>query len=143
VPSIRCCAPAAATSRLDRHQIDSTIEGETEMTRKITCGGVVFAIAMATAAGMTMTAAGTAEARTAQTAPITTSLKGVIKSIDDKEVVIAPSNNKTGEVEFDLTSSAKREGELAPGDQVTITYYYENGKRVVTDVAGKAATGSK
>jgi hypothetical protein len=90
-------------------------------------------------AAMTGVVPAVLHAKAAQSAPVTTTLKGVIKKIDDSSIVVSPSTNKNAEVEFDLTSSAKREGALAAGDTVTITYYYENGKRVVTNLAGKAA----
>ena len=104
---------------------------------KKVCAGMVFAVAMASLAGAAPLGV-SVEARAAQSAPLTTTMKGVIKTIDDKSIVVVPSSNKKSEVSFDLTSSAKREGVLAAGDAVAITYYYENGKRVVTDLEGKA-----
>jgi Cu/Ag efflux protein CusF len=96
-------------------------------------------LTMAAMSGVMPAATAVAHAKTAQSAPLTTTMKGVIKKIDDASIVVSPSTNKNAEVTFDLTSAAKREGALAAGDAVTITYYYENGKRIVTSVAGKAS----
>jgi hypothetical protein len=106
---------------------------------KRVCTGVMFALTMAAMSGVMPAATAVAHAKTAQSAPLTTTMKGVIKKIDDASIVVSPSTNKNAEVTFDLTSAAKREGALAAGDAVTITYYYENGKRIVTSVAGKAS----
>jgi hypothetical protein len=80
-----------------------------------------------------------AAAGVAQSAPVSTTMKGVIKSIDDNTNVLVPSSNKNAEVTFQLTADAKRSGELAAGGQVAVTYYYDKGQRIVTAVAGKTS----
>ena len=107
---------------------------------KNVCRAVVFALAAVLVAGVAQMASTSVEARALQGSQATTTMKGVIKTISDTSVVIVPATNKKAEVAFDLTSSVKREGALASGDDVAITYYYENGKRVVTEVAGKATS---
>jgi len=104
------------------------------MKLKMVCSAVVVSM-LAVGAGF----AGSVRVQAAamQKAPVTTTLKGVIKTIDDKSVVIVPASNKKSEVEFDLTSSAKRTGALAAGTSVEVSYYYDSGKRVVTSVSGK------
>ena len=83
------------------------------------------------------------EARVAQKAPVTTTLKGVIKSIDQQAIVLVPAGKSSAEVTFDLTPSVKRNGTIAAGDSVEVVYYYEAGKRVVTELDGKAGKTSK
>ncbi len=100
--------------------------------------GVVFAAAVASLVGAAPVGGFVVEARSAQSSPATTTMKGVIKTINETSIVVVPATNKKAEVTFDLTSSSKREGALTAGDPVAITYYYENGKRVVTDLAGKS-----
>lgn len=104
------------------------------------CSGTVFALVMmSSVAGFAQSGSAVVESsRTVQSAPATTTMKGVIKKIDDAAVVLTPSSNKNAEVTFQLTAAAKKTGAIAVGDTVSVTYYYDNGARVVTAVTGKA-----
>ena len=66
-------------------------------------------------------------------------LKGTIKSIDDKMLVIAPSMDKKAQSTFELTADAKRTGTLTVGAPVTVRFYLDNGKKVVTELTGKSS----
>ena len=102
--------------------------------------GVVCALVLASSvAGFAQSGStAVAQSRQVQSAPVSATLKGVIKKIDDASIVLTPSNNKNGEVTFQLTAAAKRTGAIATGDSVSVTYHFENGSRVVTSVTGKA-----
>lgn len=102
---------------------------------KMLFGGVVVAMLAVTGVA---TANVRAEARAAEQARTATT-KGVLKTIDSTSVVIVPSDNKKVEASFLVSESTTRSGALAAGDQVTVTYYFEAGKRVATAVAGKTA----
>ena len=108
---------------------------------KRVCNGVVFAMVLASAVAGSAQSGSTSVQQTqvAQSAPQTTTMKGVIKTIGDTSIVLTPSANKKVDVTFELTAAAKRTGALAAGDTVSVTYYYENGARVVTSLAGKEA----
>jgi hypothetical protein len=102
--------------------------------------GVVCALVFASSvAGFAQSGSTVVEqARAVQSAPVTGTLKGVIKKIDDASIVLTPSNNKNAEVTLQLTAATKRSGAVATGDAVTVTFHFENGARVVTSVTGKA-----
>jgi len=76
-------------------------------------------------------------AAAAQTAPVTATRKGVIKKIDDTTLVIIPADSKKSEATYTLTAETKREGSLAVGDEVEMSYYYKSGKVIVTALTGK------
>ena len=65
-------------------------------------------------------------------------MKGTIKSIDERLLVIDPLNNGKSQSSFELGPDVKRTGTLAAGAPVTVRFYLENGKRVVTEVTGKS-----
>jgi hypothetical protein len=110
------------------------------MNMKSVCKGVVSALIVGGAVvAVPLASPATAAAGVVQNAPVTTTLKGTIKTIDQSSVVLVPSGSKSGEVTFQLTPSVKRSGDLAAGGAVTVTYYYEKGQRVVTALAGKAS----
>jgi hypothetical protein len=67
------------------------------------------------------------------------SLKGTVKEISEKLLVVAPSMDSKASSTFELTSDIKRAGTLEVGGSVTVRYFYEGGKRVVTELSGKAA----
>jgi hypothetical protein len=64
--------------------------------------------------------------------------KGVIKKLDDATVVIVPEDNRNVEVPFKVTSATTKSGALTAGEAVTVTYYFEQGQRVATQLAGRA-----
>ena len=66
-------------------------------------------------------------------------IKGTIKSIDEKLLVIDPLNNGKSQTSFELGPDVRRAGTLTTGAPVTVRFYLENGKRVVTEVTGKNA----
>jgi len=95
----------------------------------------VFAIALvapcAAALPVSMRAA-TQESRT------WANLKGTIKEISDTLLVVTPSMDKKAQSSFVLSPDAKRKGTLEVGAPVTVHFYVENGKKVVTEVVGKS-----
>jgi hypothetical protein len=95
---------------------------------------VIVALGLLAAPAIPFTAL---SARAQESKPVTGTLKGTIKSINDNQLVLTPSNKKNGEISFDLTASVTRTGSLAPGEAVSVSYYFSNGKRVATAIAGK------
>jgi hypothetical protein len=79
-------------------------------------------------------AAGVVQAQTARVA----TLKGVIKSIDDASAVVVPNENKKAEVTFKVTPETTRTGAVAAGEEVTVSYRFEQTQRVATALTGKA-----
>ncbi|MCC7009665.1 MAG: hypothetical protein IT184_12720 [Acidobacteria bacterium] len=69
----------------------------------------------------------------------TSKLKGTIKSVGAESAVIVPADNKQTEITFRLTSSTEKTGSLSSGDAVEVEYYFEQGQRVATALAGKAS----
>src|SRR5262245_41995877 len=111
------------------------------MTTRMKNAGA-FVLALATASSMTVFAhpAATPVADSARQEPAkrTSTSKGIIKSLNDTTIVILPADNRNMEVTFKLTSATTRSGELSTGEVVTVTYYFEQGQRVATLLAGKA-----
>src|SRR5262245_15596753 len=62
------------------------------------------------------------------------SLKGTVKENGEKLLVVAPSMDSKASSTFELTSDIKRTGTLEVGGSVTVRYFYEGGKRVVTEL---------
>ena len=108
---------------------------------KRVCNAAMFAMVFASSvAGFAQSGStNVQQTRVAQSAPATTTMKGVIKTINETSIVLTPSSNKNAEVTFQLTATARRTGTLAAGENVSVTYYYENGARVVTTLIGKDA----
>jgi hypothetical protein len=104
-------------------------------TVKRVCGValVVMAATFVTAAEY----AGVDQVEAAAQTKRTSSLKGVIKSIDDSAVVVVPNENKRVEVTFKVTSETTRSGAVAAGDEITVSYHFEQTQRVATALAGK------
>ncbi|MCC7009644.1 MAG: hypothetical protein IT184_12615 [Acidobacteria bacterium] len=102
-------------------------------------GGVLVALVAATAmAGPVSPMVATLEAR-GQEARRTSTLRGTIKSVDDATAVIVPAENKKTEVPFKLTPGTAKTGACGAGDTVTVSYYFEQGQRVATALAGKTS----
>ena len=66
-------------------------------------------------------------------------LRGTIKEINETILVITPSMDKRAQSTFELTPDAKRTGTIEVGAPVEVRFYVENGKKVVTELVGKAA----
>jgi len=99
--------------------------------------GVVFAIVTTSAMpGFAQSAKPVEGNAPARTAPVSTTLKGTIKTINDTSIVVTTPEKK--DASFQLTSSVKRTGTLATGSQVVVTYYFDNGQHVVTALTGAA-----
>jgi hypothetical protein len=78
-----------------------------------------------------------AAAAAAQTAPVSATRKGVVKKIDDTTIVMTPADDKKTQVTYALSPATKRTGQIAAGEEVVISYHYEQGKVVVSEVSGK------
>ena len=104
------------------------------MTRQM-CGAV--ALAMAMTFGSVGYIGVTAVQASAQ-APRASLVKGVVKSIDDSALVLVPNENKKMEVTFKVTSATTKTGAVATGDEITVSYHFEQSQRVATSLAGKA-----
>jgi hypothetical protein len=96
----------------------------------------MFALALTLGAGYTSQIV---SASAAQSTPASATRKGVIKKIDTTTIVLTPSDDKKREATYTLAPAATRSGQCDIGDDVVITYHYEQGRAVVTAVAGKAA----
>jgi hypothetical protein len=99
------------------------------------CG--IAALAMAMSFGAVGGYVGVKAVAAAQ-APRAAVLKGVIKSIDDSAVVVVPNENKKSELTFKITSATTRTGAVAAGDEITVSYHFEQSARVATSLAGKS-----
>jgi hypothetical protein len=103
--------------------------------------GVVFAVVTTSAvAGFAQSAKPVEGSAPARTAPVSTTLKGTIKTINDGSIVVTTLEKK--DATFQLTSSVKRTGTLTPGSAVSVTYYFDNGQHVVTALTGVADKSS-
>ena len=65
-------------------------------------------------------------------------MRGTIKSIDDKVLVMSPSTNNKATATFELSPDVKRTGTLTTGAPISVRFYFDNGKRIVTEVNGKS-----
>ena len=75
----------------------------------------------------------------AQGTPAEATRKGVIKKVDATTIVLTPSDAKKTEATYTLSAGAKHSGSCDVGDEVVLTYHYEQGKPIVTAVAGKSS----
>jgi hypothetical protein len=75
--------------------------------------------------------------------PVTATMTGVVKSVDDTSMVITRSNAKGPEETFQLSSSTTRKGDLLAGDTVKVQYYLDDAKKVATAVTVTHAPGKK
>jgi hypothetical protein len=101
--------------------------------------GIVLALLMSTASlTLAHSAAQTTDGSTSAKKPpaATITRKGVIKSIDDTSVSLAPDDNKKATISFQLTPSVKRSGTLAAGEKAAVTYYEEEARNVVVELKG-------
>jgi len=64
----------------------------------------------------------------------TTTMSGVVKSVDDSSMVMTRSNAKGPEQTFHLNASTTRKGKLVPGDVVNVQYFLDHGQKVATVV---------
>ena len=64
-------------------------------------------------------------------------LKGTMKALDATTATVVPSNNKEGEIVFQVDSATTKAGALEAGAAVEVTYYFSEGKRVATALTGK------
>lgn len=106
-----------------------------KMMTMMRSGLVLAVLAAAAVTGVSVAPVAAAEAQAKSTA----TTKGVIKTFDDAAVVIIPSDNKKVEVTFQVSPATTKTGAVAAGDQVSISYYFEAGKRVAAAVNGKVA----
>ncbi|SRR5579862_3554652 len=90
-----------------------------------------LAVALSTIAIPTISAA--------QGAPAEATRKGVIKKVDSTTIVLTPADAKKTEATYALSAGAKHSGSCDVGDEVVITYHYEQGKPIVTAVTGKSS----
>lgn len=66
--------------------------------------------------------------------PITATMTGIVKSVDDTSMVITRSNAKGPEETFQLNSSTTRKGDLVAGDKVKVSYHLDDARKVATAV---------
>jgi hypothetical protein len=62
-----------------------------------------------------------------------------VKKADDTPLVMTPADAKKTEATYTLSAETKRSGPLAVGDEVVISYHYEQGKLIVTEVTKKSS----
>lgn len=108
-------------------------------TKTIKYVGGMMIIMAAVSVGTLAWSPATAVVEAAAQARRVSSLKGVIKSINDTQAVIVPNDNNKVEVTFQLTSETAKTGAVAAGDNVTVSYYFEKTQRIATALAGKAS----
>ena len=99
---------------------------------------VIFSGLLLTAPSLAIVSVGAAPAATSK--PVSSTMKGVVKSVGAGSLVV--TINKKAQETFVLNSSTTREGTLASGSTVDVTYYMDNGHRVATAVTVKDAKGS-
>ena len=105
------------------------------------CLRIAALIAVMTALPAAGFAQSTAPAKTKQTKaatttkPATTTMTGVVKSVDETSMVMTRSNAKGPEETFQLDPSHK--GKLAVGDTVNVKYYLDNANKIATSVTIK------
>ncbi len=95
---------------------------------------IVTVSLMSGAAPAVLGAAGQAQTKSKPAATITR--KGVIKTIDETSVSMAPNDNKKATMTFQLTPDVKRTGSLEAGAPAAVTYYLEDNRPIVTEIAG-------
>ncbi len=114
------------------------------MKRQIITALVVGALSAAPLTALAAQAPAAAPAaRTAKPAAATHSMKGVVKSIDAKTLVLTGSGGNHGDMSFALNASTRREGKVAPGNAVSVRYRDEGKTHVATAIsvehAGKSS----
>jgi hypothetical protein len=108
--------------------------------KNVLMGTMIIAVLMAGAASTVVRAAEqpAEQTPTNSRAPAATiTRKGVIKALDEASVSMTPNDNKQATMTFPLTAAAKRSGALAVGEPAAVTYYLEDNRPVVTELAGK------
>jgi hypothetical protein len=69
---------------------------------------------------------------------------GVITSVDATHLMLTHKvNGKDTPMTLVLTPETKKEGDLAPGNRVSVRYHMENNDMVATSVRAQAATAAK
>ena len=97
----------------------------------------VLAVGMLVAvpvAGIAATQKASTAKHTATSTAATHSMKGVVKSIDDRALVLTSSGGSHAETSFTLNSSTHREGTIAPGSTVSVRYHDEGTTHVATAI---------
>jgi hypothetical protein len=64
----------------------------------------------------------------------TTTMTGLVKSVDDTSMVLTRANGKGPESSFQLNASTTRKGNLVSGDIVSVRYFVDHGQKVATAV---------
>jgi hypothetical protein len=75
------------------------------------------------------------EATSKHSAASTHATKGIVKSVDDKKLVVARSARSGREMTFVLNPSTEREGNVTVGSTVEVRYRTEKKQRVATVVS--------
>ena len=106
---------------------------------------IVALVAVMTALPLVSSAQSQPAAPKAQPAskPITATMTGIVKSVDDTSMVITRSNAKGPEETFQLSTATTRKGDLIAGDTVKVQYYLDDAKKVATAVTVTHAPGKK
>jgi hypothetical protein len=103
---------------------------------------LVGALAAVPAAGFAAPAAKaqtTAAKRTPKAATTRHATTGVVKSIDDKTLVITRPGKKGREMTFALNSSTQREGTVSVGSTVSVRYQEEGNTHVASALVARPA----
>jgi hypothetical protein len=114
------------------------------ITRKhITTAVLLGALSVLPAAGFAATqrAPSTPAAAThaSKPAPATHAMRGVVKSIDDKTLVVTQTGGKHAEMTFALNASTQRTGAIAAGTAVSIRYREDGKANVATAIRVESA----
>src|SRR5262245_5140551 len=95
----------------------------------LACSGAAFAQTSTTSSKVVSLAAKT------EKKPVSNVTRGTIKSMDDRQLVIAHKvNGKEKDLTFQLNGDTQKQGDLKPGAAVTVHYRYENKQDVATMV---------
>lgn len=121
------------------------------MKKQMTAALLAGALSLVPAAGFAATqGAAPAPPRAAHAskpARATHAVRGVVRSIDDKSLVLTESGGKHAEETFALNASTQRTGSIAPGTAVSVRYREDGATHVATAIrvapAGRKAASSR
>ena len=113
------------------------------MKKHITTAFLLGALSLVPAVGFAATqrASSTpaAAAHASKRVAATHAMRGVVKSIDDKTLVVTQTGGKHTEMTFALNASTQRAGAIAPGTAVSIRYREEGKANVATAIRVESA----
>lgn len=86
------------------------------------------------AAAQTAPQAQAAAKHASRPAPAMHAMKGVVKSIDDKTLVLTRSGRNHADATFVVSASTQRDGAIAAGEAVSVRYRDEGKSRIATAI---------